>query len=676
MVCGPGSGVQGPHARARATLAARGRASTPTAPADQRARASAPTAPAGQPPRPRPAGLPQPSQPPATAAAQPVPAGALRPPVAAPRAPAQTRSKQALPARAQAHRPSAVATRAGPTGAERHRARDPRPTASGLAPQWRWQRSSAMGAPPPCAEPPSPGGAPGRRPVSGSTGPAAYRARCLAGAQTAARDAGAATGSGPARAQRPPSASGPPAAARPREHLRRRLGRGRSGAGAVLAWRLRRRSRSLAGGVCDERQAGRRARRARRAAAVATFRPRIAPAEEQRAAPRAEPGSRRAPAPACRAHGAAPPRRRCGAVRAAGSRLRPIAAAGVRSRGRLADAPPPGPRGSARRGSLATDGRAAGTARPARGARPRGARRSGVGALGVDGSDARRSTPSGSASRRRPRTGPSARCGLPNIHSYAASLIPYSSFRAGFGAGLAAPARLPTTCAGADRRPGRPPPTPRRRRASRVAARAASASAPRSPTPRAAPAAPARRRGGPPSAAASPPARAPCPGARLTLCPRVTRLRRPSSRSRRPARGTAAGRRARGRGSCRAANGSDTRVGRLPEQLLGRRPGHSPNRPSSISVRSTSKRCAQAGQLTDPDRLAVAVEPLVEPLEVVEVGGVQALDQVRRDVGDVPSLVTVRASSRTVRYACSAEPRRRAGARSRRAPSQDASCRD
>ena len=41
-------------------------------------------------------------------------------------------------------------------------------------------------------------------------------------------------------------------------------------------------------------------------------------------------------------------------------------------------------------------------------------------------------------------------------------------------------------------------------------------------------------------------------------------------------------------------------TGRLREQLLGRRPHHSPNRPSSTSVMSTSNSCAQAGQLTTP----------------------------------------------------------------------------
>jgi hypothetical protein len=40
--------------------------------------------------------------------------------------------------------------------------------------------------------------------------------------------------------------------------------------------------------------------------------------------------------------------------------------------------------------------------------------------------------------------------------------------------------------------------------------------------------------------------------------------------------------------------------GRLREQLLGRRPGHFPNRPSSTSVMSTSNSCAHAGQFTTP----------------------------------------------------------------------------
>ena len=40
--------------------------------------------------------------------------------------------------------------------------------------------------------------------------------------------------------------------------------------------------------------------------------------------------------------------------------------------------------------------------------------------------------------------------------------------------------------------------------------------------------------------------------------------------------------------------------GRLPEEFLGRRPHHSPRRPSSISVRSTSNCSEHAGHATTP----------------------------------------------------------------------------
>ena len=81
----------------------------------------------------------------------------------------------------------------------------------------------------------------------------------------------------------------------------------------------------------------------------------------------------------------------------------------------------------------------------------------GVGALGVDASDdgtldsARFGIPPATTSDRA-----SACCGLPNTHSYAASLIPYIFCSAGLGAGDAA-GRLWASdhdCAGADARPG------------------------------------------------------------------------------------------------------------------------------------------------------------------------------------------------------------------------------
>ena len=41
-------------------------------------------------------------------------------------------------------------------------------------------------------------------------------------------------------------------------------------------------------------------------------------------------------------------------------------------------------------------------------------------------------------------------------------------------------------------------------------------------------------------------------------------------------------------------------AGRLPEEILGGRPHHSPRRPSSISVRSTSNCSEHTGQATTP----------------------------------------------------------------------------
>ena len=129
---------------------------------------------------------------------------------------------------------------------------------------------------------------------------------------------------------------------------------------------------------------------------------------------------------------------------------------------------------------------------------------------------------------------------------------------------------------------------------------ATSACEPRSPTPRAAPTGPTVRHGGPPSASAWPPARAPRPGACLILCPRVpafrARARDRVGLSEEPAPVGVLEIEDRVQRPVEVIR----EAGRLAEQLLGRRPDHSPNRPSSISVRSTSNLCEQAGQLTTP----------------------------------------------------------------------------
>ena len=312
---GPGVTLCGARGRlwgARATLRAftrrsqsRVRATAPAA----RVRASTPTAPAGWQARPRPPGLPPPSQPPATAAAQPLRAVASRPRVAAPRAPAGHRSQQGPPARARAQRPPSVGTRAGPTDAERRRARDPRPTASGLAPQWRWQSLDG-----------DRGAAAVRRATvtRGRAGAAAGlgldAARRTTGrvASLGADDVSGTRGRsdrfGYRRGRSDRLGLGPLGGGRPREHLRCRLGRRRLWSRCGLAWRLRRRSRSLGGGRLRPNQVGARGPTGTPGCEqVATFRPRIAPAEEQRAAPGAEPGSRARRAPACWAQRVAPP---------------------------------------------------------------------------------------------------------------------------------------------------------------------------------------------------------------------------------------------------------------------------------------------------------------------------------------------------------------------------------
>src|SRR3954454_20732185 len=107
-------------------------------------------------------------------------------------------------------------------------------------------------------------------------------------------------------------------------------------------------------------------------------------------------------------------------------------------------------------------------------------------------------------------------------------------------------------------------------------------------------------------------------------------------RVRPPRGGTCAGRRVPGPRSSQAASGSDTRAWPSPRSTPRETAASFPQAPV-LYLRQVDLELLGARRARDhPHRLAVGVDPLVETLEVVEVGRVQTLHQLGGDLGEIP----------------------------------------
>src|SRR4051794_13320345 len=111
---------------------------------------------------------------------------------------------------------------------------------------------------------------------------------------------------------------------------------------------------------------------------------------------------------------------------------------------------------------------------------------------------------------------------------------------------------------------------------------------------------------------------------------------RTDMRVRPPRGGTCAGRRVPGPRSSQAASGGETRAGPSPRGVPRATASSFPQAPV-LYLREIDLELVRTGRARDhPHRFSVGIDPLVEALEVVEVGRVKTLHQFGGDLRELP----------------------------------------